>query len=565
MLPVLIGMSALALEYGGAVLAKVETQRVADLSANAGATAYARRQNVSDMTMAAQGVAILNGIARANVGVTLEPSPVDPGSNAVRVTITTQRTLVLARVLNTRQYLDVEVDALAAAVAGGSACIQALSPSGSGVTLSGGTSVTADKCVVASNATVTAPCGTRITASSVNYNSTAAPSQCGNVTMPRGGAAPLVKMVTPDPLAGAAALGLATARIAAVAAMTAPVVATGGDISFGWNQNSTRNQATAVGCVATFASSTWTLTCPGRTTVNLRNITIGGGLTLNFGSGGAATTVYNFSGGIQNSGGSVMLFASGIYNIARGIIVPDGARTEFATGSFRVGPANGGNAIALSGGATLVMGSPLANGGPFQIVGNTVTDGGSCLVVGAADNHDFRGYVSASGGVVFGAGVYTFDGYLHLGANSGGNVQCNGAMVGLRAIDVTIILSGRGVPTNGWQCRDQAFCTGGGYSNMVLRAPGTGPFAKLAVIGPQNTSVRSGAAFTSGASGGQISGTFYFPNGPISLSGGASASGGSSGCLQIIGSTVTLTGGTTLASECVAPVAGSQSGVRLLE
>jgi len=565
MLPILLGMSALAVEYGGAVLVKVETQRVADLSANAGASAYARRQNNSEMTMAAEGVAILNGLARENVRVTLEPSPVMPGAMAVRVTITTQRTLILARVLDTREFLDVEVDALAVAVAGEPACIQALDPSGSGVTLSGGTSVTADECVIASNARVTAPCGTHITATAVNYGSAAVPSQCNNISTASGGAAPLNNMQTPDPLAGNAAIGLATARIATAAAMTGPAIATGDDIHFGWNQSATRNQATAVGCVATFASSTWTLTCPGRTSVNLGNITIGGGLTLNFGSGGAATTVYNFSGGIHNGGGSVMLFASGIYNIAKGITVPDGSRTEFAAGSFRVGPANDGNAIDMNGGATLVMGSTITTGGTFQIVGNVETDGGTCLVFGAAANHDIRGYISASGAVVLGAGVYTFDGYFHLGSSNGGSASCNGTYGSLMATDVTIILSGRGAPTNGWQCRDQAFCAAAGYSNMVLRAPSTGPFAKFAVIGPQNISVNSGAAFTSGASGSQISGAFYFPNGPISLSGGASASGGSSGCLQIIGSVVTLSGGTTLASECVAPVGGSQTTVRLLE
>jgi len=565
MLPILLGMSALAIEYSGAVLAKVETQRVADLSANAGASAYASHQNVSKMTLAAQGIAILNGIARENVNVALEPSPIMPGAKAVRVTITTQRTLLLARVLSSREFLDVEVDALAAAVAGDSACIQALDPSGSGVTLSGGTSVTADECVIASNARVIAPCGTHITATAVNYGSNAAPSQCNNISTASGGATPLNNMQTPDPLVGNAAIGLATARIATVAAMTAPATPTGGDINFGWNQSATRNQATAIGCVGSFASSTWTLTCPGRTTVNLGNITIGGGLTLNFGTGGAATTVYNFSGGIQNGGGSVMLFASGIYNIAKGITVPGGSRVEFAAGAFRVGPANNGNAIDLGGGATLVMGSTLATGGIFQIVGNVRTDGGSCLVFGAAANHDIRGYISASGAVVLGAGVYTLDGYLHLGANYGGSSSCNGATVSLRAIDVTIILSGKNAPTGGWACPDKAFCAAAGYSNMILRAPETGPFTKLALIGPTNASVRSGAALTSGASGGQISGAFYFPNGPISLSGGATGSGSNSGCLQIIGSTVTLSGGSTLASECIAPVGGSQTAVRLLE
>ena len=565
MLPVLLGMSGLALEFGGSLLAKAETQRVADLAAGAGAIAYARSQNSSEMTLAAQSIAILNGVAREQIGVTLEASPISPGAQAVRATITVRHPLVLARVLNAQQYLDVKVDALAATVEAEPACIQALDPAGSGVTLSGGTAVVANDCVVASNATVTAPCGTAIWAVAVNYNSAAAPTQCHNILTSLLAPAPLVKTVTPDPLAGLDAISTAAARVTAVTAMTAPVVAAGGNILFGWDLLATKAQAVAVGCVATFFLSTWTVTCPGKTTVNMGSITIAGGLTLNFAVGAPITTIYNFSGRIENSGGSIMKFGPGVYNVAQGIIAAGGVRTEFTGGSFRVGPATGGNAITVGGGATLIMGSTTVTGGVFQIVGNVVTDGGSCVVVGAALNHDILGAIKASGAMVFGAGVYTIDGYLHLGAAAGGSVLCNGALlVSMQAIDTTFVLSGRGVPTGSVACANQAFCASAGYSNMKLVAPTSGPFAKLAMIGPLNPSVHSGASFQAGALGSQISGAFYFPNGPLSMSGGASAGGGS-GCLQLIASKVTLSGGSTAASTCFAPAAGTTSSVRLLE
>ncbi len=394
-LPVLLGMSGLALEYGSALLTKVEMQRVVDLAAVAGAQAYARNHNLLEATNAGESVGILNGVPRAEITITLEPSPVAPGEKAVRASITTQQTLLLARVLNAQHYLDVTVAALAGTTEGQPACIQALDPSGSGVTLSGGTSVMANGCIVASNASITAPCGTSITTPTANYNSAAAPVQCNNILAPGGGPATLVKTPTPDPLAGHAALTLAKARIVTVSGLSAPVVPVGGDIYFGWDQTATKNQATAVGCVAVFnnpkkADADWTVTCPGMTTVNLGNIAVAGGVMLNFGYGAPATTVYNISGTINN-GGSVMRFASGIYNIAKGIIVQGGTRNHFDPGSFRIGPAPGGNAITVGGGAVLVMGDPLTAGGTFEIVGNVVTSGDSCLTFGAAPNHDILG------------------------------------------------------------------------------------------------------------------------------------------------------------------------------
>ncbi|MDO9526827.1 MAG: hypothetical protein Q7J57_15035, partial [Gemmobacter sp.] len=365
--------------------------------------------------------------------------------------------------------------------------------------------------------------------------------------------------------AGSDAITLAAARLATAAALAAPVVPLGTDIAFGWNQSATKAQATAVGCLAAFSNGdTWTFTCPPMPSVNLGNITLAGGMKLSFGFGSAATTVYNISGRVEN-GGSLMRFAPGIYNIAKGIIVPGGARTEFGAGSFRVGPATGGNAVTVRGGATLVLGDALVAGATFEIFGNVFTEGGSCLTFGAAPDHSISGYVVGAGGIVFGAGVYTIDGYLHLGPYGGGAVLCNGVMVSFRALNATLIVSGRGVPPGTFDCAYRAFCAIAGYSDIRLEAPASGPFAKLAVIGPINPAVKSGASFQSGASGGQISGTFYFPNGPLILGGGASVTGGAAGCLQLIGATVTLAGGTTATSLCVVPGAAPDSGVRLLE
>jgi len=88
----------------------------------------------------------------------------------------------------------------------------------------------------------------------------------------------------------------------------------------------------------------------------------------------------------------------------------------------------------------------------------------------------------------------------------------------------------------------------------VLTAHQTEPTGKLAVVGPTSTSNTGGATLTQGGSNAQISGAFYFPYGPITLSGGASigSTTDTTKCLQIIGSSITLSGGTAATSECIA-------------
>jgi hypothetical protein len=75
------------------------------------------------------------------------------------------------------------------------------------------------------------------------------------------------------------------------------------------------------------------------------------------------------------------------------------------------------------------------------------------------------------------------------------------------------------------------------------------------VIGPASNT--GGATFAEGASSTSLSGAFYFPQGAISLSGGASVGGGTGQCLELIGTQVTLAGGTAAASNCIGGGSGS--------
>jgi Flp pilus assembly protein TadG len=719
-LPVLLGAAALVGEYGNALLAKSENQRVADLASYAGALAYIENLSEDDMVAAARRIARINGVAPEDVVVALVASPRGDGNSAVQVQISTTHPLILAQVLGTGPQIGAaagaftELGTASAPVeeeeedAGAGGCIVALAAGGSGITLSGGTSITANDCVVSSNNSLTVPCGTVIKALQVTYNGNAPNVGCGGIQKPDGSAGDIKKAETPDPLAGNAAIAAAVSHITGVTGLAAPAAPgtpsmgtapTGGkNIEFAYNETSTKNQAIAIGCTAGKSGSTWTLTCPNGGTYNFANVTTGGGINLNFATTGSGTSTYNISGAISVGGGQTWTFGPGTYNIAgnftnnstttfqggalnffgnfthsgsattlpagelkvggnlaltsygtatvnstsihvgglmsvtgsvvasiaaTSLIVRQGLKTEGSAAAafpnattvwigattascawdagtvsicqngttitfsaaasfqlsagvylsggvtlnmgasdgnnFHFGPTSLGAAIKIGGGSKLLMGD--ATAGLFQMVGNIDGGGGgSCLVLAAAPEHDIYGNFTAAGAIWLGNGKYTVSGYFWMGASNGGSATCKGQTISVRGDSVTIIINGSNVPTSG-NCANQSFCVGAGYSNIVLSAPSSGTYQDLVIVGPQSASNTTGATFKEGASGGKLSGAFYYPNGPIQMTGGAGASGGAT-CLQLVATWISLSGGTSAASECLVggPVGGGSGG-----
>ncbi|MHB8527968.1 MAG: pilus assembly protein TadG-related protein [Caulobacteraceae bacterium] len=623
-LPMLVGMTGLVAEYGHGVLAKVQDQRIADLAAYAGAAAYSVTGSTSSMTAVIDNVAALNGIPAAAVTGTLVNSPSGDGNQAVQVNISTSLPLYVSQILDSPAQLTVAVKSYAELKGDIQGCIIALNQGGSGVTLSGGTSISADQCAVISNNTVSVPCGTAITTATVDYDSSSAPSQpCNGIQPPSGGSLKLVKTFTADPLAGSSGVTTAVARLSSVAALTspaAPSVATGGNIDFGYSQSSTAAQvlaAVGTACTASLSASTWTLTCANGGTYHFGSITIHGGITVNFDTGSNGTSTYDFSGSITNTG-TAMNFAPGTYNIASGLTIGGGASTTFGAGTFNIGASasgcNGGGRYSIcntgtslvfggpsafglaagiynTGGGAMTLGSGSTNsyvigsssdgnafyagggsktffadatgaGDLFELIGNlnVASGGGSCLNLPAAAQHDINGKFATAGGTILGAGVYTVHGYIALGANGGGDVTCWGSTVGMSGVGVTLVTDGSTTPSSG-ACAGEAFCLAAGYSHVSLTAPTSGTTADLAVIGPQPTTNLTGATFAEGASNTDVSGVFYFPNGPVSLSGGASLGNGAGECLELIGSQVSLSGGTAVASTCISGGAATATAV----
>jgi hypothetical protein len=575
----LAGLGAIAVDLGTAYLAKVADQRAADSTAYAGALAYNASSSTASMNAAVGNLAALNGLPAGAASASLVPSPSGDGNSAVKVTVTTSTPLFLAKIIQSSSSLSVSATSFAEVKPSASACIIALKVGGTGVTLSGGTAVTAPSCTVASDATVTVPCGTTITTKSINYNSAAVPSQpCSGIKPPLGTASvSLVKTVTADPLVGNTAASGGFTHLASVATLTGPsgpTVSAGTNFTFTWGSPAVGALAGTGGCTGAFAGSTWTVTCPAGGTYHFGTIQLGGGITLNFAVGGAATSTYDFSGAI-NVNGAGASFGPGTYNVAGGIITGGGTTTTFGAGnytigagtvgcsgsyysicntgtsltfgagsyviaggisngggstlsigagssanSFNIGPGSAGYAINTAGGTTATLGN--MTNGTFQAVGTISTGGGSTFNLSAAPAHDLNGTLSLAGTANLGSGTYTVAGNVALGAGGGGGtVTGNG---------VSVITSG-------------TFSVAAGYSNVTLTAPTSGSVQGLVVA----SNGAGGASFSEGASGNSLSGVFYFPSAPITLSGAGNVGNAAGQCLELIGSTVTLSGGAALA------------------
>ncbi len=607
-----------------ALVERAENQRVADLAAFSAATAYGKNGSEREMIAAANRVATMNRFDSSAIEATLVPLPNDASALAVRVSVVTDKPLFLSRVVSERVSLAVSAEAYALvsqAETSPSACILALDASGTGLTLSGGTKVEAEECVTSSNAVVAVPCGTSIVSLEVTYGSVAVPSApCSGIKGPGNSAAKITKRHTPDPFENNTRVAAAAARVSVAADVKyppTPTVLSGGNIDFAWDQNGTRNQALAVGCTATWSQPTWKLDCGSKTDVSFGTITMGGGIQLDFNVNGPAGATYTFSGpvtvagsqtrfgkgnyvfskglntsgtvtfgagsfsfglhsscgySICNNGGASLTFAGpSSFSVANGIKSSGGTTLVMGEGtgnSFHLGAASGtGYALHAEGGAKVTMADATGSLGRFEVKGDIKADGGSCLSIPAAANHDFSGFLSIAGGLILGAGNYAIDGYFALGDSGGGNVNCFGSDLSLDADQVALVVSGSKQSKSG-SCTGKAFCVASGYRNIRLVAPAQGALAGFAVIGPIDASQKAGAAFVEGGSNARVSGVFYFPNGPVDLKGGANALGLADGvsCLQIVGSTIALSGGTAAASECKAAAdsAGTAGGkVRL--
>jgi hypothetical protein len=620
-LPILIAVTGLALEYGNGLDHKVEDQRVADAAAFAAATAY-NANSSNSLTSVADAVAAMNGLSASNIAASLVTSPSGDGNKAVEVTVTTQVPLLLSGVLgNTHTDLSVTATSYAEMKTAAAGCIIALNAAGTGVTVTSSAGITADACAVESNATVTAVSSSHITTIQVDYNSSTPPTATSSSTIaaPSGKTLTETKEAVTDPFAGNSEVATATARLSSVEALTspaAPSVPTGSNLSY---SASTFTGALPAGCSQTHSGSTWTVTCAGAGPYDMGSLTISSAHVA-FNTGGSASATYNFNGGVTVSSSAGLTAGPGTFDIAQGITIASSSSATFGAGTFDIGPSasactdggkyslcvesstsltlGGPSAFTFGGGiyagssATIELGSGTTNtydigsssngngavaasssnllfsdatsgSNTFDLVGNITSASSACVALPDAPEHDINGSIIAnsSSDTTLGSGIYTVSDYVDDESSSGGS-GCSGWSGGTAGTGVTLVLGALATPASG-SCSGMAVCVLSS-SSQALVAPTTGPTTGFAIIGPTSSSNTAGALFGSSSSG-TYSGVVYMPNGPISIASSSSVGGGSSACLELIGSQISLTSSSGTGSTCSGTGQSTPAGVVLVE
>jgi len=139
-----IGVSALAVEFGYSLLQRTENQRTADLAAYGGALVYNSTGSTTSANGAVSNIVALNGLTSSNATSAIVSSPTGDGNQAMQVTVTTSVPLNLARVLTSSASLSVGATSYAEIKSDSPGCVIALSGSGTGVALTGGATLSAD-------------------------------------------------------------------------------------------------------------------------------------------------------------------------------------------------------------------------------------------------------------------------------------------------------------------------------------------------------------------------------------------------------------------------------------
>ena len=417
----IVGMASFSVDLGHAYVSRVKDQQIADMAAYAGAVAYTNGSgSTSAMNAAVSRIATLNGLASSAITASVVSSPTNDGNSAVLTTVATTNTVYLATVLGVSGTLPVSASSYAEVQAGTPGCIVALQAGGTGLSLTGGTGVTATNCDVASNGTVTGQnssvyvhCGTKITTKGVDYASAAAPVQsgCTGIYPPTGTPSVTFTHTTSvDKLAGNPIVTAATARIASVALITSPSgpsVSGGNAISFSYYPTTMSSPPLPAGCSGALSGSIWTVSCNAAGTYTFGSMSIGGGLTINIDTNvPVASRTLNFASDINGTSGTAINFGPGTYNIASGIVASGSMIITFKNaGTFRIGLASsslcsGGYSICLSGSSRLIIPGPSSftlAGGIYQNASGMPST--PALSLGAGSNANSFNIGKSTGGL----------------------------------------------------------------------------------------------------------------------------------------------------------------------
>src|ERR1700722_19039621 len=350
MLAALAGTAGLVAEYGNGLFHRIQDQRLADAAAVAGATVYDETSSATSMNAAGANVAALNGL-NGCIHANLVSSPTGDGNQAVQVTVTTHAPLALSRLLlpAATSSIAIKATSFAEMKPGAQGCIIALNTGGTGVTVSGGATVSAPACAIASDQTLNcANNGNTVTTKFVYYDTSSL--NCGSnaaknnwIVPPTGYTLTTTRGFTADPLVGTSEVLGQTSRLTAVGAIAPPTLSlpgSGTSLAFTSSSNAGIISAlTAQGCSGSVASGVWTVTCSAGTHT-FGTISVASSATVNFAVGGSSSNIYNFTQ--VATGAGTMNFGPGTFNIAQGIVNTNvSAWTTCGPGPLNIGKYTG--------------------------------------------------------------------------------------------------------------------------------------------------------------------------------------------------------------------------------
>lgn len=196
---------------------------------------------------------------------------------AVQATVTMSVGVDLTKLVSTKTSVTANFYVEFKGNSKGIPCIIALGSSGTGVTLSGGTTITANTCAVSSNSAtapaITVPDGTTVTTPVASTPAALTSTQKANIKPPSGTASvPYRAKSVSVPLASKIAVTSAVSHLTSVGSMSNPTFAAppvGTDITFDYSSS---GKVFPPGCNGYFnGSSTWTVMCTGAGPFNFKN------------------------------------------------------------------------------------------------------------------------------------------------------------------------------------------------------------------------------------------------------------------------------------------------------
>ncbi len=624
---VLMYAAAIALDLTNLYYTKSVDQRIADQAAVTAAFTYASTGSTATAQNAASSLALANGVGSAlYVTTAIVTSPTGDGRQAVEVTILTpvQLTGVGRMITSTKTSPQGNASQSVGATAYGeihesAPCILGLASPG--IAMTGGTTIAATACSVASNSTISLSSGPTLSASTIYAvgSITSSNSTINGAQYPNSSA-------TVDPYANSLVFSReATVLSEAAAAPAFPSMPSAPNTpAYTTCSSGTLSLAAGTGYGYVIGSGTCTINFSGSGTFTLLGLEVSGGTVMinmpagTYKIGDSNGTGIGFTGGTGilnitgdptmylygpiaglsgssgtfsgsanwNISGGILFYGSGTFTMSNSgsttsnfttaaIVVGSGATATFPSGSYTItGSSQYGGLVVNGTSATFGKGS-------FIVEDGIVVGSSSRLTIGSAlsGSSVFEVFASTEGTSCSGTAVST-GGSSMLSIGSFTNIDVCGqwitdGSVTLGAGNATIygefdLGSGGGgtfsaisnsIVANG------PVTFGQGFSAILLDAPaaittsseGGTPTVALA------SSTGSASTVTQGATNSDIVGLLYLPNAALTINGGGNLTGGGN-CLQLIANSISMSGGGSVTTNCTSLGTGAASGaVSLVE